>query len=240
MCEPIDHKILRDVYHREMREAEEASLPRQDRVNLTRFRTGYHPSLGRWRSMLGRNEDPTCRLCQMGEESAEHLWLECRALEDLRRMWGFGRLERSEGGSPLCAVHAAEEGRRRDVVCVCTDLQDDQQEGEVRGLRCGGPCFSNGLTREGLRRGDPYRYRPAVWRRAGNTTQRSRGGGACGLPTVQGDAEEGEPAVFSAWVAAEEPTKSVPSGGVGEWRCHECPLHNPEDENGPPNTNLPH
>ena len=76
---------LRDVYRGELRETEEASLPRQDRVNLTR------PSLGRWRAMVGRTEDLTWRLCQMREGNAEHLWLECGALEDLRRRHQVGR-----------------------------------------------------------------------------------------------------------------------------------------------------
>ena len=82
---PVRHERLREVYTGELREAEEAQLPRADRVNLTRFRTGHHPSLGRWRAMLGRTEEPTCRLCQLGEEGAEHLWMECTALEGLRR-----------------------------------------------------------------------------------------------------------------------------------------------------------
>ena len=56
--EPLRHERLREVYGGELRESEEASLPRQDRVNLPRFRTGHHPSLGRWRAMVGRTEDP--------------------------------------------------------------------------------------------------------------------------------------------------------------------------------------
>ena len=88
--EPMRHERLRELYNRELRESEEASLPRQDGVNLTRFCTGHHPSLGRWRAMVGRTEDPTCRLCQMVEESSEHLWMECGALEALRRRHQLG------------------------------------------------------------------------------------------------------------------------------------------------------
>ena len=82
---PVRHEILREVYTGELREAEEAQLPRADRVNLTRFRTGHYPSLGRWRTMVGRTEEHTFRLCQLGEEGAEHLWMEYAALEGLRR-----------------------------------------------------------------------------------------------------------------------------------------------------------
>ena len=85
VCEPIRHEKLRVVYSGELRETEEASLPRQDRVNLTR------PSLGRWRAIVGRTEDLTWRLCQMREGNAEHIWLECGALEDLQRRHQLGR-----------------------------------------------------------------------------------------------------------------------------------------------------
>ena len=40
--------------------------------------------------MVGREESPECRQCGMGEESAEHLWLRCDALAELRRRHQLG------------------------------------------------------------------------------------------------------------------------------------------------------
>ena len=82
---PVRHERLREVYTSELREAEEAQLNRADRVNFTRFRTGHHSSLGRWRTMVGQTEEPTCLHYQLGEEGPEHLWRESTALEGLRR-----------------------------------------------------------------------------------------------------------------------------------------------------------
>ena len=50
---PVRYERLREVYTGELREAEKAQLPRADRVNLTRFRTGVgdaqdHPETPRW------------------------------------------------------------------------------------------------------------------------------------------------------------------------------------------------
>jgi ribonuclease HI len=78
----IDHPRLREVYTRSLREEEEDSMGRADRVDLTRFRTGHHPRLGKWRRMVegGEEADPGCRLCgEGGEESSEHLWMDCPA-----------------------------------------------------------------------------------------------------------------------------------------------------------------
>ena len=34
--------------------------------------------------MVGRDEEVSCRLCGVEEESAAHLWMECEALMDQR------------------------------------------------------------------------------------------------------------------------------------------------------------
>ena len=81
----VTHGHLREVYVSGIRGEEEAALTRGDRVDLTRFRTGHHPDIRRWRGMVGREEEVSCRLCGAAEESAAHLWLECEALMDLRR-----------------------------------------------------------------------------------------------------------------------------------------------------------
>ena len=63
--ELLKHERLSREYKGVMRENDEASLPSQNHVNFTRFRTGHHPSIGRWRALVGRTEDPTCRLYKM-------------------------------------------------------------------------------------------------------------------------------------------------------------------------------
>ena len=74
----------------DIHEDREAHLDRPTRVALSRFRAGHHPDLGRWRALVGRTEDPTCRLCGEEEETAEHLWTRCPALELRRRQLGLG------------------------------------------------------------------------------------------------------------------------------------------------------
>ena len=87
----VTHGHLREVYVSGIRSEEEAALTRGDRVDLTRFRTGHHPDIRRWRGMVGREEEVSCRLCGAAEESAAHLWLECEALMDLRRRHQLGQ-----------------------------------------------------------------------------------------------------------------------------------------------------
>ena len=66
-------------------------MSREDRVNLVRFRSGHHPRLKLWRTMIGLEEDPSCRLCGEEEETARHLWMECPAMEMDRRTQFLGR-----------------------------------------------------------------------------------------------------------------------------------------------------
>ena len=47
----IHHKRLGEVY---TREEEESAMQREDRTNLTSFRTGHRPKLSRWQVMVGR------------------------------------------------------------------------------------------------------------------------------------------------------------------------------------------
>ena len=86
----IRHERLREVYTRELR-VEEATMGREERTNLTRFRTGHYPKLRKWRVMVGREENPECRLCGYEEKSASHLWLECEVIGGLRRRHQLGR-----------------------------------------------------------------------------------------------------------------------------------------------------
>ena len=50
----------------------------------------YYPALRRWLVLVGREEPPDCRLCSVGDETAEHLWMDCEALAGLRRRHQLG------------------------------------------------------------------------------------------------------------------------------------------------------
>ena len=65
--DPVLLERLREVNRGNIRESKEGQLTREARVNLTRFRTGHHPSLGRWREIAGRTEDPTLQTVPGGD-----------------------------------------------------------------------------------------------------------------------------------------------------------------------------
>ena len=60
----VRHERLREVYTGGVREDEESAMRREDRTDLTRFRTGHHPKLRRWQVMVGRG----------GECGVQALW----------------------------------------------------------------------------------------------------------------------------------------------------------------------
>ena len=99
----VRHERLREVYTGRVREDEESAMRREDRTDLTRFRTGHHPKLRRWQVMVGREGSADCRLCGLGEESSTHLWTECEAVEDLRRRHQLGRTHAELVEQPLRA-----------------------------------------------------------------------------------------------------------------------------------------
>ena len=86
----VRHQRLEQVYRGSIRDREEEALSRRDRVDITRFRTGHHPVLRRWLVMVGREECELCRLCGMGEETSEHLWMGCDALMPVRQRHQLG------------------------------------------------------------------------------------------------------------------------------------------------------
>ena len=89
MSAQLTHHRLKDFYAGGLR-AEEDELTREERVMLVRFRTGHHPVLRRWQAMVDESVPTDCRLCGRGEETMEHLWLECEALEVGRHTSGLG------------------------------------------------------------------------------------------------------------------------------------------------------
>ncbi|CAI9721514.1 RNA-directed DNA polymerase from transposon X-element [Octopus vulgaris] len=77
---PMQHERLRKVYGErgeKLNRIEERQLTRQEQVTLSRLRGGHYPDLRSWQHKIGRIEDPICRNCKMGEETGEHVLLEC-------------------------------------------------------------------------------------------------------------------------------------------------------------------
>jgi ribonuclease HI len=100
---PMQHQRLRGRYEGGIREGEEDGMTREERSDLSRFRTGHHPALRSWRARV-EGGDPKCRLCGAPEETAEHLWVECPEVEDLRFRWGLGQDVRELVDGPVPAV----------------------------------------------------------------------------------------------------------------------------------------
>jgi ribonuclease HI len=89
---PIVHDRTRATYGVGTRERKELDMSREQAVDLARFRSGHHTATRRWQAMVGLVESAACRLCGGGEEeSSEHLWVQCPALEALRFRHGLGR-----------------------------------------------------------------------------------------------------------------------------------------------------
>ena len=68
---------------------EELSLPRQDRVHLSRLRCGHHPAIPSYEHRLRPDTNPTCRWCQGPAETVTHLFEDCPALGGTRGLRGI-------------------------------------------------------------------------------------------------------------------------------------------------------
>ena len=60
-----------------MNRAEEKLLSRRKQVTFSRLWSDHHPDLRYWMNKIDREESTLCRGCGMGEETAEHVLLEC-------------------------------------------------------------------------------------------------------------------------------------------------------------------
>ncbi len=69
------------TYTRSPLQQEDALLTKSETTDLRRFRSGHHPALRRWKNLISRSEETTCRLCDNVEEPYDHLWLRCPALD---------------------------------------------------------------------------------------------------------------------------------------------------------------
>ena len=86
----IQHAGTRKNYEVEVRESREEGLTKGERVHLARFRSGHNTTLRKWRKLVGLELPAECRLFAEEEESSDHLWLRCPALEEERRRDCFG------------------------------------------------------------------------------------------------------------------------------------------------------
>ena len=98
------HEKTRETYRGGVKEDKEEVLSREERVNLSRFRSGHHTQLRRWLVMVKREEDDTCRLCGEEEESSEHLWTRCPALARERFQHELGKSLNELVESPVRAM----------------------------------------------------------------------------------------------------------------------------------------
>ena len=67
----------------------EASLPRADRVHLSRLRCGHHPAILTYEARLRPDTDPACRWCQGPPESVPHLFHSSRSAHTASQQLGI-------------------------------------------------------------------------------------------------------------------------------------------------------
>ena len=73
-CSPNLHDSRpKEAYTTDPDERLEAEITKTDIVDPIRYRSGHHPSFGRWQHMRGRTEEIQCRLCGEDENSREYL-----------------------------------------------------------------------------------------------------------------------------------------------------------------------
>lgn len=80
-----DHHLAKEVYAKKIDMVKESSMDRRTSENLSRFRTGHHTELKHWMKLAGKSDDEKCRLCGDGEETTQHLFQDCPALDSLRQ-----------------------------------------------------------------------------------------------------------------------------------------------------------
>ena len=59
---------------------DEADLHRQERMHLTRLRSGHHLALRSYENLIRSEVDTACRLCGEGPETVSHIFQECPQL----------------------------------------------------------------------------------------------------------------------------------------------------------------
>jgi ribonuclease HI len=83
----IDHALGKRIYHGRQGQIIyplDENLTRKEQVTLSRLRSGHHPELGYWKTLIGRDEPGTCRLCGSDDpETTEHVFTDCPGLADM-------------------------------------------------------------------------------------------------------------------------------------------------------------
>ncbi len=69
---------------------ENLQMSKPDIIHLRRFRSGLPPVLRRWQHLINRSEEATCRICNDEDETCDHLWLRCPALDADRKRLDLG------------------------------------------------------------------------------------------------------------------------------------------------------
>ncbi|XP_077589443.1 uncharacterized protein LOC144207684 [Stigmatopora nigra] len=84
----VTKPLLRAIYGErgeQLNRVEERRLSRKDQVTVSRLRSGHHPDLRYWQNLINSEESTQCRGCEMGQETAEHVLLECPAVGPFTR-----------------------------------------------------------------------------------------------------------------------------------------------------------
>ncbi len=71
----------------------ERSLPRADRVHLSRLRCGHHPSLPTYMHRIGTSDSDLCEACQAEPGSVSHVFLHCPTSQQHRATHNISTLE---------------------------------------------------------------------------------------------------------------------------------------------------
>ena len=71
----------------------EKSLPREDRVHLSRLRCGHHTALPHYMHRIGLAPTAACSLCNRAEGTVVHILLHCPTLQQLRDTHNIHSLE---------------------------------------------------------------------------------------------------------------------------------------------------
>lgn len=79
------------VYSKPINHKEEARLTRAEYVDLVRFRTGHHQDFAYWLAKCKFRDSAQCTLCHEEEQTNQHLWTRCPALQMARASTGMGR-----------------------------------------------------------------------------------------------------------------------------------------------------